>query len=237
MQLYHFQKGLGPLMLVFPTSGTFVPQEIRDRLVALPQQGAWRLPQLFDVELMESAAVVAANLASMVVDLNAESPQEVVKIDTQGGDPWYQAGAEPDDRECLDRKEHFFEPFFQCVRTEADRLIRKFGHLKLLWVVASSGQDSQFRVRISGNHPQRTFLQQGANAAGFQVETHGDDRIPLGLASVRSDAIQRYEVHVPLPFFLERDGEISPSSQQRFIQQWEPVWNAIGLLPGPEQEQ
>lgn len=145
MKLFRFQKGYSPLMLSNPHSGVMIPPEIAGEMTeqALVRRDTdWHLSRLYDIPCVESAAMISANMSRYVVDLNRGTDDEplyqgwlstgVVPKVTFAGEPIYQDGKEPDEREIAQRIEHFWQPYHDQLASELKRLIDLFGFVVLL---------------------------------------------------------------------------------------------------------
>ncbi len=145
MKLFRFQKGYTPLLISNPHSGTFIPPEIAERMTdaGLEKRDTdWFLTRLYDLPAIESAAMVSANAARYVVDLNRPRDNQslypgqkttgICPRITFAGQPIYREGQEPDETEISNRIEHYWQPYHVQLRDELERLVDQFGFAVLL---------------------------------------------------------------------------------------------------------
>ncbi|MEL7499307.1 MAG: N-formylglutamate amidohydrolase [Planctomycetota bacterium] len=152
MQLFRFQKGYSPILISNPHGGSVVLPEIAELMneSALDTTNADKyLARIFDLPTLESAAMITANMSKVVVDLLADpGSQAMVPVTTQTGEPIYSIGNEPDDSEIAKRREHYFDPYFDQLQSELQRLCGRFPTVVLIDVHAlpmdtSNGEPGQ----------------------------------------------------------------------------------------------
>ncbi len=145
MKLFQFQRGMIPLMISNPHSGTFIPPEIAESMTAaalIKRDTDWFLSRLYDFPILADAAILKANVSRYVIDLNR--PRDNASLypgqQTTGlcpritfrQEPIYRSGSEPDETELKKRVEHYWQPYHDQLNAELDRLVEKFGYVVLL---------------------------------------------------------------------------------------------------------
>ncbi len=153
MKLFQLQRGLIPLMVSNPHSGTFIPPEIASTMSpeALAKRDTdWFLARLYDFPVLQKAGMIKANLSRYVIDLNrrsdgtslypGKSTTGLCPRITFENEPIYLAGNEPDDSEVGKRVEHFWRPYHDQLNEELDRLIDQFGYVVFLDVHSIADQ-------------------------------------------------------------------------------------------------
>jgi N-formylglutamate deformylase len=155
MQLFRFQKGFSPILVTNAHSGTIVLPEIAEKMtdagLAKPDT-AWALARIFDVQVLERAAVVTANLSRYVIDLDKfdddRSPatgaarNALVPTETSKGEAIYQPGVEIDAVEITKRIEHYFLPFHVQVQAELERLVECYSRAVLVDLKATDDPEA-----------------------------------------------------------------------------------------------
>ncbi len=142
--LYNLQEFDGPILLNFPHSGTFIPENI---LCTLNETGRslvdtdWHVPRLYEFA-KTSVSWLQANYSRYVVDLNRDPEgtdlypgQEgtgLCPISTFAGDDIYNDGCGPDTGQINRRKQQFFIPYHQQLRTQIERIKSRLGFCILL---------------------------------------------------------------------------------------------------------
>lgn len=141
MQLFRFQKGYSPVLICNAGSGVFLPPEIASKMTEAGQAKPdtdWYLTRLCDIPAVESVAMISANVANCVVDLNADptggggSLPMVCRTHNFDGQAIYEAGQEPDSNEIEKRIEHYWQPFHNQLEQELERLINRYGFVLLI---------------------------------------------------------------------------------------------------------
>ena len=144
MEPFHLTRGATPLLLSVPHAGIHVPDAIAARLAdaarGLPDTD-WHVDRLYDFAEGLGAGVLAATHSRYVVDLNRHPDgtplypgadnTELCPTTTFAGAPIYKDGAAPDEPEIAERRETYWRPYHQVLRTELDRLKRKHGYALL----------------------------------------------------------------------------------------------------------
>ncbi|MCZ4272132.1 N-formylglutamate deformylase [Maritalea porphyrae] len=134
MHPVEIKRGKGPIILGMPHTGTFVPDDVMDRL---NDQGRkltdtdWHIDQLYD-GLLDDVTIVRATFSRYVIDANRD-PKGVSLYPGQNtttlcpttdfeGEPIYFAGEEPTKGEVEERRMHFHAPYHQALADEIARL-------------------------------------------------------------------------------------------------------------------
>jgi N-formylglutamate deformylase len=167
MKLFQFQRGLIPLMVSNPHSGTFIPPEIAATMspeALIKRDTDWFLARLYDFPVLKKAGMIKANLSRYVIDLNRRSDGESLYPgqNTTGLCPRitfekeaiYLEGKEPDASEVGKRVEHFWRPYHDQLNEELDRLVGEFGYVVFLDVHSIA---DQVRMLFEGSIPILNF--------------------------------------------------------------------------------
>jgi N-formylglutamate deformylase len=133
----HVRQGSAPLVLSMPHSGTDL-RGLEDRVVSpwLARKDAdWHVPELYDFATSLDATIVRTDISRTVIDVNrdpsgkslypGQATTELCPTTTFDGEPLYRARQEPNDAEIDARRSHYFEPYHDTLRLEAERLLKK----------------------------------------------------------------------------------------------------------------
>ena len=146
MDIYTLTPGTAPLLISFPHSGTHIPAALAARLTEAALQRAdvdWHLPQLYDAFTRAlGASTLVAHHARHVIDLN-RPPEDtslypgqdvtgLLPLDTFRKEPLYRPGQAPDAAETDERRELYWRPYHDALRTELERLRVRHGAV-VLW--------------------------------------------------------------------------------------------------------
>ncbi len=145
MDLFDFTPGSLPLLVSMPHSGTFVPEAIMGRFTdparALPDTD-WHIPQLYDFLADSGAAVLKANHARYVIDLNrapdgqplypGASNTELCPTSSFDEGPIYQPGQGLGEGEVQERRAAYWQPYHDALAGELAAIREKHG-IALLW--------------------------------------------------------------------------------------------------------
>lgn len=140
-----FHAGTQPLLLSIPHMGTHVPPAIAGRLTdearRVPDTD-WHLDRLYAFARELGASVLHATYSRYVVDLNrppdnaslypGQDTTGLCPVDTFDATPLYRAGQAPDDAEVAQRRETWWRPYHQQLRSELDRIRAQHG-VAMLW--------------------------------------------------------------------------------------------------------
>ncbi|WP_422384093.1 N-formylglutamate deformylase [Roseibium album] len=139
MQPLDVTRGDGPLVLGVPHSGTYIPEDILERLNSLGQKRAdtdWHVDRLYS-DLLPGATMVRANFHRYVIDANRD-PEGVSLYPGQNtttlcpttdfdGKPIYHEGQEPNAGEIESRRLAWHAPYHAALRAELERVRAKHG--------------------------------------------------------------------------------------------------------------
>lgn len=143
--IFALTRGTAPLLVSIPHAGTRIPHELERRLTPAALQRAdvdWHLPQLYAFAQAMGATVLSALYARHVIDLNRPPQDEslypgqdvtgLLPMDTFRKEPLYLSGQEPDAAERDERRERYWRPYHDTLRTELERLRALHGQV-VLW--------------------------------------------------------------------------------------------------------
>lgn len=142
MEQYHVlnENSEYPIVVCFPHSGTYVPEEIRNRMKdsAVLTNMDWFLPELFDFLTEMKITQIISTVSRYVVDLNREPhnynqenyKQSVVYETNTFGNPLYDKAIKMD--EITQRIERYYRPYHEKLRNLLEYKISKFGKVYLL---------------------------------------------------------------------------------------------------------
>ena len=144
MEWLEVHRGDAPLIVSFPHTGTDIPADIESAFVSpwLARRDAdWWVHRLYEFAKNIGATAVRTPFSRSVIDVNrdpsgaslypGQATTELCPTTTFDGEPLYRGGQEPDDAEIARRRENYFTPYHNTVRTEIDRLRRKHPHVVL----------------------------------------------------------------------------------------------------------
>lgn len=145
MELYRFRRGITPLLVSMPHTGTHVPEWLAPRLTraakALPDTD-WHLELLYDFLDELGASVLVATHSRYVVDLNrppdnanlypGQDSTGVVPLDTFHREPLYIRSFEPSAAEVSERITSYWQPYHAKLVETLAALKREHGYA-LLW--------------------------------------------------------------------------------------------------------
>ncbi|HSH91148.1 MAG TPA: N-formylglutamate deformylase [Ramlibacter sp.] len=142
---FSLQRGSAPLVVSMPHIGTEIPEDLRDHYVprALAAEDTdWHLHQLYAHLPALGASILRPRYSRYVIDLNRppdDTPMYPGASNTElcptrffTGDPLYLPGHEPDAKERDRRREVYWRPYHDALRTELDRVRTEHGYA-LLW--------------------------------------------------------------------------------------------------------
>lgn len=142
---YRFTAGTAPVLVSMPHDGTAVPAEIAARFTAaalpLPDTD-WHVERLYDFLGELGISIIVATQSRYVVDLNrppddkplypGASNTGLCPTSTFDDAPIYQDGAAPDAAEVAARREAYWRPYHERLRTEVAALKARHGRA-VLW--------------------------------------------------------------------------------------------------------
>ena len=139
MQVFDVLRGDGPVVLGQPHGGTFVPDEIAQRLNAVGAALAdtdWHINRLYD-GLLTEATVVKSNVHRYVIDANrdpagaslypGQNTTALVPLTDFDGQPIWHEGQEPSRDEVEARRIAFHAPYHRALRAELKRVRDRHG--------------------------------------------------------------------------------------------------------------
>jgi N-formylglutamate deformylase len=143
--LYEYSPGETPLLISFPHSGTYVPQELAARLTAealdLPDTD-WFVPQLYGFHPELGASAIQATHSRYVADLNrppdgaalypGRRETAVCPVETFAGERLYRQGEEPTPGEIEQRLRQYWQPYHRRLTELTRELVQRHGYC-LLW--------------------------------------------------------------------------------------------------------
>jgi len=131
------RRGKAPLVVSFPHTGTEIPAEFEGQYVSKWQgqrDADWWVDRLYDFAPGLDATTVRTRISRSVIDVNrdpsgaslypGQATTELCPTTTFDGDPLYRDRQEPDGAEIARRREHFFHPYHDALRTEIENLGR-----------------------------------------------------------------------------------------------------------------
>jgi N-formylglutamate deformylase len=144
MEPFRYRRGRSPLLVSMPHTGTYVPQEILERLTpaarALPDTD-WHLERLYDFLEALGASVLVATHSRYVVDLNrppdgaslypGQDTTGIVPLDTFAREALY-SGEFPDENEVEQRIQAYWQPYHAKLKQTLEELKAEHGYA-LLW--------------------------------------------------------------------------------------------------------
>ena len=145
MKIHTLTLGSTPLLVSFPHSGSHIPPDLEARLTPAALQRAdvdWHLPLLYDFLPAIGASTLVAHHARHVVDLNRPPEDEslypgqdvtgLLPTDTFRKEALYRPGQQPDVAETAARRDTYWRPYHDALRSELERLRAVHG-VALLW--------------------------------------------------------------------------------------------------------
>ena len=139
MQVFDVLRGDSPIVLGQPHGGTFVPDEIAQRLNSVGAGLAdtdWHINRLYD-GLLADATVVKSNVHRYVIDANrdpagvslypGQNTTTLVPLTDFDGQPIWRAGQEPSSDEIETRRLAFHAPYHQALKSELERVRDRHG--------------------------------------------------------------------------------------------------------------
>jgi|SRR6516165_4943136 len=143
MTLFTLRRGIAPLILSMPHSGTEIPEEFATDFVSgwlARRDTDWHLPLLYSFAEALDATILAARISRSVIDLNrdpsgaslypGQATTGLCPTETFDGEPLYR-GAVPDEAEIARRRETYFWPYHQALQGETERLRAAHGQVVL----------------------------------------------------------------------------------------------------------
>ncbi len=133
-------EGQSPLILSFPHSGTTLPQDVAGKLNAhgrsLPDTD-WHVPKLYGFARDLDVTWVEAAFSRYVIDLNRDptgvslypgrTTTALCPQQSFDGQPIWQEGKAPDEKETARRLERYFLPYHQALAAQIGRVKARHG--------------------------------------------------------------------------------------------------------------
>jgi len=142
--IFEFHPGTSPLLISVPHCGTWVPDELAEaftaRARALPDTD-WLVDELYEFAGELGAGMISANCSRYLVDLNRPpDDSSLYNSKTTGlfpmidftGDAIYHDGWSPDEGECAERLNRYWNPYHYQIQGELNRVRSLYGHAVLL---------------------------------------------------------------------------------------------------------
>ncbi len=142
---YSLQRGTTPLVLSLPHVGTEIPDALKplyvDRTLAV-EDTDWHLEKIYDFAATFGTSVIVPKFSRYVIDLNrppdnapmyhGASNTELCPSTFFNGEALYRDGLKPDAIAVDQRRETYWRPYHDALRSELTRVREKFGYA-LLW--------------------------------------------------------------------------------------------------------
>lgn len=138
------RRGDAPLILSFPHTGTFLPQEIERTLVSpwlARKDTDWGVDRLYDFAAALDATLIRTLVSRTVIDVNrdpkgtslypGQATTALCPTTTFDGEALYQDGLEPRPEEIGRRRELYFDPYHAALEQEISRLRRMHDRIVL----------------------------------------------------------------------------------------------------------
>ena len=143
--VYELHRGTAPLLVSLPHVGTFIPDDLKPRLVAralAAEDADWHLDRLYGFARELGASVIVPRCSRYVVDLNRPPENTPMYADANNtelcptrffsGDPLYRDGQAPGEAEVQQRLARYWRPYHDALAGELARLKERHGHA-VLW--------------------------------------------------------------------------------------------------------
>ncbi|HIY69866.1 MAG TPA: N-formylglutamate deformylase [Candidatus Luteimonas excrementigallinarum] len=145
MEIFTLHQGTAPLLVSVPHDGTFVPDDIAQRLTPAARRVPdtdWHIARLYAFARELGASMIVPTHSRYVVDLNrseddvslypGQNTTGLCPVVRFSGEPVYLQGREPTPDEIAERVERYWRPYHQALRMELDRLWAMHGRA-VLW--------------------------------------------------------------------------------------------------------
>ena len=145
MEIFTLHQGTAPLLVSVPHDGTFVPDDIAQRLTPAARRVPdtdWHIARLYAFARELGASMIVPTHSRYVVDLNrseddvslypGQNTTGLCPVVRFSGEPVYLQGREPTPEEIAERVERYWRPYHQALRMELDRLRAVHGRA-VLW--------------------------------------------------------------------------------------------------------
>ena len=131
----HVQRGVAPLLLCMPHTGTDIPAAVVGQLLSpwlAVKDTDWWIERLYAFAADLGATLIRTGVSRSVIDANrdpsgaslypGQATTELCPTTTFDGEPLYRAGSEPDADEIGRRRQGYFEPYHRAIAHELHRL-------------------------------------------------------------------------------------------------------------------
>jgi N-formylglutamate deformylase len=138
------QRGEEPLIVSFPHTGTFIPEELEQGLISpwlARKDTDWDIDRLYNFAAELGATVVRTAISRTVIDVNRDplgtslypgcAMTGLCPTTTFDGEALYRDGAKPGAEEIARRRQFFFDPYHAALSQEIARLRRKHHRIVL----------------------------------------------------------------------------------------------------------
>lgn len=138
-------RGTAPLLVSIPHLGRHLPEEIRESFAddaEIVSDTDWHLDRLYDFVRGMGASLLMATVSRYAIDLNrppggeslypGQTTTGLCPTETFRGVPLYRPGCGPTEAEIARRRETYWMPYHDALRTELARLKATHGRV-LLW--------------------------------------------------------------------------------------------------------
>lgn len=138
------RHGEEPLIVSFPHTGTFIPDEIEQTLISpwlARKDTDWNIDQLYDFATELGATLIRTAVSRTVIDVNRDplgtslypghATTALCPTTTFDGEALYREGVEPCAEEIARRRKLFFDPYHAALNQEIARLRRKHRRIVL----------------------------------------------------------------------------------------------------------
>ncbi len=143
-EVFDLQRGSKPLVISCPHVGSFIPDDVRERLVpraAASEDSDWFIDRLYGFAVTLGASLLVPRASRYVIDLNRPSentPMYAGQNNTElcpthffSGEALYRDGQAPDEDEIARRVQRWWRPYHQALGDEVARLHGAHGHAVL----------------------------------------------------------------------------------------------------------
>lgn len=143
--LFSFHGGRLPLLISVPHAGTYVPEDIRERMSiagARLRDTDWHVDKLYEFGREMGASMIVAHYSRYVVDLNrskdstplyTDAPTSpVCPLRTFTQEPIYLGGLHLPEDEIAARVQQYWRPYHAAIEEEMQRMLAQHG-VALLW--------------------------------------------------------------------------------------------------------
>ena len=180
MELVEVQEGTAPVVLGLPHTGTWLPDDVAERLNDTGRSIAdtdWHVDRLY-AGLLPGASTVRATFHRYVIDANrdpsgaslypGQNTTGLCPVTDFDGHAIYRDGAEPDEAAIARRREAFHAPYHAALAAELERVRREHG-IAILYDCHSIR--SRIPFLFDGTLPDLNIGTDGGRTCAREVET------------------------------------------------------------------